>query len=54
MQRYLDATRKLAHSFKSFKIKQILLGENTRADTLSKLAAISFDHLTKKVLVEVP
>lgn len=26
---------------------------NTRADALSKLASTSFDHLTKKVLVEV-
>lgn len=38
---------------KDFVVKQIPRGENRRADTLSKLASTFFDHLSKKVLVEV-
>nr|KAJ0228342.1 hypothetical protein LSAT_V11C100041710 [Lactuca sativa] len=53
MQKYLDATRNLTQSFKSFQIKQIPRGENTKADALSKLASASLDHVTKKVLIEV-
>lgn len=53
MQRYLDTTRKLTHSFKSFKINHISQGKNKRANAVSKLASTSFDHFTKKVLVEV-
>lgn len=45
--------RELARSFKSFLIKQIPWGENTRVDALSKLASTSFDHINKKVLVEI-
>lgn len=52
MQRYLDTMWKLTHSFKSFKIKHISQGKYARVDALSKLASKSFDHLTKKVLVE--
>lgn len=44
--------QKLTRSFKSFWIKQIPWGENTRAGTLSKLASTSFDHLSKKLLVK--
>nr|KAJ0187504.1 hypothetical protein LSAT_V11C900490490 [Lactuca sativa] len=53
MQKYLDAVHSLTNTFKSFSIKQISQGKNGREDTLSKLASTSYDHLTKKVLVEV-
>lgn len=45
--------QQLAHSFNSFEIKQIPRGDNTSAGALRKLASTFFDHLTKKVLVEV-
>ncbi|KAI3739893.1 hypothetical protein L2E82_30305 [Cichorium intybus] len=53
MQKYTEAVKKLIKSFDNFSIKQIPRSENRRADALSKLASTSFDHLTKKVLVEV-
>ena len=36
-----------------FTIKQIPRSENRRVDTLSKFTSTCFDHLSKKVLVEV-
>ncbi|GKB03037.1 hypothetical protein Tco_0831126 [Tanacetum coccineum] len=39
--------------FKSFAIQNIPRNLNQKADILSKLATHAFDHLTKKVLVEV-
>lgn len=53
IQRYINTVRELAQSFKSFSIKQIPRGENTRADALSKLSSTSFDHLTNKFVVEI-
>ena len=53
MQKYLDAVCSLTNTFKKFSIKQIFRGKNARADALSKLASTLYDHLTKKVLVEV-
>ena len=53
MQKYLDTVCSLANTFKSFSIKQISRGKNAQEDALSKLASTSYDHLTKKVLVEV-
>lgn len=53
MKKYLDAVRILTNTFKSFSIKQISQGKSARVDALNKLASTSYDHLTKKVLVEV-
>ncbi|GJR58946.1 reverse transcriptase domain-containing protein [Tanacetum coccineum] len=39
--------------FKSFSIKNIPGNQNQKADVLSKLASLAFNHLTKEVLVEV-
>nr|GEX77723.1 reverse transcriptase domain-containing protein [Tanacetum cinerariifolium] len=39
-------------SFKAFSIKQIPRSENKKADALSKIASISFAHLSKQVLVK--
>ncbi|KAI3708071.1 hypothetical protein L2E82_37105 [Cichorium intybus] len=53
MKRYVETVNNMAKLFDKFTIRQIARSENRRADTLSKLASTSFDHLTKKVLVEV-
>nr|GEX11926.1 reverse transcriptase domain-containing protein [Tanacetum cinerariifolium] len=39
--------------FKSFSIENISRNMNQKADVLSKLALVAFNHLTKEVLVEV-
>ncbi|GKA27239.1 reverse transcriptase domain-containing protein [Tanacetum coccineum] len=43
----------LAGAFNRFRITHIPRAENKKADALSKLAAVQFDHLSKEVLVEV-
>nr|KAJ0226288.1 hypothetical protein LSAT_V11C100048360 [Lactuca sativa] len=53
MRRYVNIVKQIVQSFKGFVIKQIPRSENRRADALRKLASICFDHLSKKVLVEV-
>ncbi|KAJ0435753.1 putative nucleotidyltransferase, Ribonuclease H [Helianthus annuus] len=40
-------------TFKACNIKQIPRSQNKKADALSKLASLTFAHLTKKMLVEV-
>ncbi|GKB67215.1 reverse transcriptase domain-containing protein [Tanacetum coccineum] len=39
--------------FKKFKIKNIPRNQNQKADVLSKLALVAFNHLTKEILVKV-
>ncbi|GJW33045.1 reverse transcriptase domain-containing protein [Tanacetum coccineum] len=39
--------------FKKFSIENIPRNQNRKADILSKLASVSFNHLTKEVMVEV-
>ncbi|KAJ0481350.1 hypothetical protein HanIR_Chr13g0641631 [Helianthus annuus] len=41
------------NTFQMCTIKQIPRSQNKKADALSKLASLTFAHLTKKVLVEV-
>ncbi|KAL7589956.1 hypothetical protein Lser_V15G41281 [Lactuca serriola] len=53
MGRYVKMVKQLVGSFGQFTIKQIPRSENKRADALSKLVSTCFDHLSKKVLVEV-
>ncbi|GKA14780.1 reverse transcriptase domain-containing protein [Tanacetum coccineum] len=43
----------LASALNRFRITHIPRAENRKADALSKLAAVQFDHLSKEVLVEV-
>ncbi|GJX21166.1 reverse transcriptase domain-containing protein, partial [Tanacetum coccineum] len=43
----------LVGAFNRFRITRIPRAKNRKADALSKLAAIQFDHLSKEVLVEV-
>ncbi|GKA53441.1 reverse transcriptase domain-containing protein [Tanacetum coccineum] len=52
MIRYLEKVRTLASSFKAFSIRQVPRSENKKANALSKIASISFAHLSKQVLVE--
>nr|GEX69847.1 reverse transcriptase domain-containing protein [Tanacetum cinerariifolium] len=44
--------KNMASTFKGFSIKQIPIGENKKADVLSKISSTSFAHLSKQVLVE--
>ncbi|GJY42232.1 reverse transcriptase domain-containing protein [Tanacetum coccineum] len=52
MIRYLEKVKTLTDSFKAFLIKQVPRSENKKADALSKIASISFVHLSKQVLVK--
>ncbi|GKA43923.1 reverse transcriptase domain-containing protein [Tanacetum coccineum] len=53
MIKYLAKAREYASGFKSFSIENIPRNMNQKADVLSKLASVAFNHLTKEVLVEV-
>ncbi|GKD25788.1 reverse transcriptase domain-containing protein [Tanacetum coccineum] len=52
MIRYLEKVKTLTSNFKAFSIKHVPRNENKKADALSKIASISFAHLSKQVLVE--
>ncbi|GJV82844.1 reverse transcriptase domain-containing protein [Tanacetum coccineum] len=53
MVKYLATEKECTAGFRSFVIQKIPKNLNQKADILSKLATHAFDHLTKKVLVEV-
>ncbi|GJZ21062.1 reverse transcriptase domain-containing protein [Tanacetum coccineum] len=53
MIKYLAKAKEYASRFKSFSIENIPRNMNQKADVLSKLASVAFNHLTKEVLVEV-
>lgn len=53
MWKYVAAISDVAASFEGLRIEQIKTSENKRADTLSKLVATTYIHLSKKVLVEI-
>ncbi|GKC37332.1 reverse transcriptase domain-containing protein [Tanacetum coccineum] len=53
MIKYLATAKECIARFKSFTIHNIPKNSNQKADVLSKLDTIAFEHLTKKVLVEV-
>ncbi|GJU05962.1 reverse transcriptase domain-containing protein [Tanacetum coccineum] len=52
MIKYLEKVKNLASTFKEFFIKQVPIGENKKANALSKIASTSFAHLRKQVLVK--
>ncbi|XP_071740137.1 uncharacterized protein [Rutidosis leptorrhynchoides] len=52
MQSYLALVHSLADTFVDFMISQIPRSKNKQADALSKLVALTFNHLEKKILVE--
>ncbi|GJX97650.1 reverse transcriptase domain-containing protein, partial [Tanacetum coccineum] len=51
--KYQVKVLELVGAFNMFRITYIPRVENKKADALSKLAAVQFDHLSKEVLVEV-
>ncbi|GJT66489.1 reverse transcriptase domain-containing protein [Tanacetum coccineum] len=51
--KYLATTKECIAGFKSFAIQNIPKNLNQKANVLSKLATVAFDHLTKEVSVEV-
>ncbi|GJX27538.1 reverse transcriptase domain-containing protein [Tanacetum coccineum] len=53
MIKYREKVLELAGAFNRFRITHIPRAENRKADALSKLATVQFDHLSKEVLVEV-
>ncbi|GJV56333.1 reverse transcriptase domain-containing protein [Tanacetum coccineum] len=53
MIKYREKVLELVGAFNRFRIIYIPREENKKADALSKLAAVQFDHLSKEVLVEV-
>ncbi|GJU81870.1 reverse transcriptase domain-containing protein [Tanacetum coccineum] len=53
MVKYLATMKECIAGFRNFVIQNIPRNLNQKADILSKLATHAFDHLTKKVLVEV-
>ncbi|GJY58567.1 reverse transcriptase domain-containing protein [Tanacetum coccineum] len=53
MIKYLATTKECITEFETFDIQNIPKNLNQKSDILSKLATYAFDHLTKKVLVEV-
>ncbi|XP_071694804.1 uncharacterized protein [Rutidosis leptorrhynchoides] len=53
MQKYLELTKALTNTFTAFEIKQIPRNRNKKADALSKLASLLYNHFTKKVMIEV-
>ncbi|XP_076913550.1 uncharacterized protein LOC143572217 [Bidens hawaiensis] len=52
MIEYFKTTRELLQSFKEAKVVHFSRGQNKKADALSKLASIAYDHLAKGVKVE--
>ncbi|GKC47901.1 reverse transcriptase domain-containing protein, partial [Tanacetum coccineum] len=52
MIRYLNKAKEYIGCFKIFKIQNIHRNKNQKADVLSKLASVAFNHLTKEILVE--
>nr|GEX44237.1 reverse transcriptase domain-containing protein [Tanacetum cinerariifolium] len=53
MIKYLAKANEYIPCFKRSRIKNIPRNQNQKADVLSKLASIAFNHLTKEILVEV-
>ncbi|GJT81437.1 reverse transcriptase domain-containing protein [Tanacetum coccineum] len=53
MKKYREKVLELAGACNRFQITHIPKVENKKADALSKLVAVRFDHLSKEVLVEI-
>ncbi|XP_071686927.1 uncharacterized protein [Rutidosis leptorrhynchoides] len=49
MQQYLSLVHNLADQFEAFQISHVMRGQNKKADALSKLAALAFDHMARPV-----
>ncbi|GJR21899.1 reverse transcriptase domain-containing protein [Tanacetum coccineum] len=53
MEKYLAKAKELSILFRKFSIENVPRNQNQKADVLSKLASVAFNHLTKEVLVKV-
>nr|GEV86811.1 reverse transcriptase domain-containing protein [Tanacetum cinerariifolium] len=53
IREYLQRTKETLRRFSSYTIEHIRRNQNKKADALSKLASMTFEHLTKEVLIEV-
>ena len=53
IKQYLDKAKEILNGFASYTIEHVKRNQNKKADALSKLASMSFAHLTKEVLVEL-
>ncbi|XP_071714424.1 uncharacterized protein [Rutidosis leptorrhynchoides] len=47
IQLYLSKAKELIESFKTFELEHVQQSQNKKADALSKLASLKFEHLTK-------
>ncbi|XP_071688680.1 uncharacterized protein [Rutidosis leptorrhynchoides] len=52
MQKYLKLVQEAAEKFEFFELSQVSRSQNKKADTLSKLTALTFSHFQKQVWVE--
>ncbi|GJS45568.1 hypothetical protein Tco_0595689 [Tanacetum coccineum] len=53
MKLYMEQVNKILPYFGSFSINHIQRGMNVQADAVSKLLALSFEHVGKDIIVEV-
>ncbi|GJW21395.1 reverse transcriptase domain-containing protein [Tanacetum coccineum] len=53
IKQYLQKVKEIMKGFDSYMIEHIRRNQNKKADALRKLASMTFEHLTKEVLVEV-
>ncbi|GJR40955.1 reverse transcriptase domain-containing protein [Tanacetum coccineum] len=53
IKQYLQKVKEILKGFDTYTIEHIRRNQNKKADALSKLASMTFEHLTKEVLVEV-
>ncbi|XP_071694828.1 uncharacterized protein [Rutidosis leptorrhynchoides] len=52
MRQYVKLVEAISKKFDNLEVVQIPRNKNKKADVLSKLATLTFDHLHKRVLVE--
>ncbi|GJS15311.1 reverse transcriptase domain-containing protein [Tanacetum coccineum] len=50
---YLQKVKTMLRGFEEYTVEHVCRNQNKKADALSKLASMTFKHLTKEVLVEV-
>ncbi|GJV07368.1 reverse transcriptase domain-containing protein [Tanacetum coccineum] len=53
IKQYLEKTKEVLESFKSYTMEHVRRDQNKKANALSKLASMTFSRLAKEVLVEV-
>ncbi|GJY46758.1 reverse transcriptase domain-containing protein [Tanacetum coccineum] len=53
INKFLERVKEVLKGFGTYMIEHIRRNQNKKVDALSKLASMTFEHLTKEVLVEV-